>query len=517
MGSTFAGLEISKRGMTAQQSALYTTGQNISNANTPGYTRQRVTFKATEAYPYPGLDMPKIPGQMGTGVEGDTVERIRDKFLDTQYRGENMKTGFYEARSEALLKMEEIMNEPSEAGLSKTMDRFWQSMQDLAANPTNSGARSVVQQRGIAVADTFQYLSTSLKGVQKDLKTQMDTTALQVESIATQLNNINKQISEVEPHGYLPNDLYDERDRLIDTLSNLVPVKVSYPVKPGGNALKIAEGVVTVELVGKDGITGVGKLVDGANQTAASFSVSYDANGMVTSFQLDEVPDPPTNTDMKTIAIGNVQNTGKIQGLIQSHGYADNGTSKGAYVEMIKDLDDLANAFVKEFNAIHKAGYNLNQFKTPPANGTGYDFFDFKSGKTGAEGIKVADIIMTSTDYIAAAQGPNPTAGDGSNALKLAEVKNGKLTDLPNSATFQTFYEGMIGGMAVDAQEAERMLNNTNTLKDSVESRRQSVSAVSLDEEMTNMIQFQHAYNASARMITMQDQLLDTIINKMGL
>ncbi|MTH55057.1 flagellar hook-associated protein FlgK [Bacillus mangrovi] len=508
MGSTFAGLEISKRGMTAQQGALYTTGQNISNANTPGYTRQRVTFKATEAFPSPSLEMPKIPGQMGTGVEAETVERVRDKFLDMQFRSENTKTGYYSARSEALLKMEEIMNEPSEAGLSKTMDRFWQSLQDLAANPTNTGARSVVQQRGIAVADTFKYLSTSLQSVQKDLKSQIDISAKEIESIASQLNRINQQISEIEPHGYLPNDLYDERDRLIDQLSSFVPVKVSYPVKPGGNALKVAEGVVTVELLGADGTTPAGKLVDGENRTASAFTVDYDnTSGLVNGFKLGDA----------SIALSGMQSSGKMLGLVQSYGYMEGGSVKGTFSDMQKDLDDLAEAFVAEFNAIHQSGYNLNEFTTPKGTGTGISFFTFEAGKTGAAGMKVTDEILTSPDNIAAAIGPNPTAGNGANALKLAEVKNEILTGLPDSGTFQTFYESMIGGMAVEAQEAERMLNNTNTLKDSVETRRQSVSAVSLDEEMTNMIQFQHAYNASARMITMQDQLLDTIINKMGL
>lgn len=228
MRSTFSGLEIAKRGMFTQQSALNTTGHNIANANTPGYTRQRVNFEQTEPYPNASINRPHIPGQTGTGVQAGTIERVRDSFLDTQFRYENNKSGYWDSRADALLKMEEIMNEPSETGLSKSFDRFWQSMQDLALNPTNAGARSVVRERGKAVAETFHYLSTSLKAVQGELKSELEVSVKEINSLANQINSINKQISEIEPHGYLANDLYDERDRLLDQLSGLSNVKISY-------------------------------------------------------------------------------------------------------------------------------------------------------------------------------------------------------------------------------------------------------------------------------------------------
>lgn len=139
MLSTFHGLETVRRGMTAQQQALYVTGHNIANANTPGYSRQRVNFEQTPPYPFASQNRPVMPGQMGTGVEGGTVQRMREEFLDVQYRGENMKYGYWNTRAEALYKMEEIMNEPSDEGLAKTLDRFWQALQDLAVNPSNSG------------------------------------------------------------------------------------------------------------------------------------------------------------------------------------------------------------------------------------------------------------------------------------------------------------------------------------------------------------------------------------------
>src|SRR5690625_5211438 len=225
--STFQGLEMAKRALFAQQGALYTTGHNISNVNTEGYSRQRVNFKTTSPFPTPSRIQPHIKGQIGTGVEIGIVDRIRNKFLDMQYRSENSRMGYWETRSEALSRMEELLNEPTENGLNKTMDRFWQSLQDLADNPENDGARSVVAQRGLAVAETFNHLHRSLTSIQKDLKEEIVQSVDDVNGLLNDINEINKQIRKIEPHGMLANDLYDERDRLLDQLSEYVNIKVT--------------------------------------------------------------------------------------------------------------------------------------------------------------------------------------------------------------------------------------------------------------------------------------------------
>ena len=252
MRSTFMGLETARRGMFTQQSALHTTGHNIANANTPGFTRQRINFEQTEPYPSASLNRPQIPGQVGSGVKAGSIQRVRESFLDVQYRGENNKLGYWETRAESYLKLEEVLNEPSESGLAKTMDQFWQSLQDLAVNPTNPGARSVVRQRGIAVSETFNYLHNSLSSIQSDLKNEISVTEKSINSILDQISKINGQVADVEPHGYLPNDLYDERDRLIDQLSSIVNIKVDY-TRSGGNSLKMADGQAVIKMVSDSG------------------------------------------------------------------------------------------------------------------------------------------------------------------------------------------------------------------------------------------------------------------------
>src|SRR5690625_4639032 len=132
---TFQGLELSKRALFAQQNALYTTGHNIANVNTEGYSRQRVNFAASTPFPVPSRVQPQIPGQLGTGVNIESVQRIRNKFLDAQFRTEHSRLGYWDTRLEALTRMENLLNEPSETGLSNRMDLFWQSLQDLADHP----------------------------------------------------------------------------------------------------------------------------------------------------------------------------------------------------------------------------------------------------------------------------------------------------------------------------------------------------------------------------------------------
>lgn len=549
--STFYGLEVARRGIMTQQAALYTTGHNISNANTPGYTRQRVNFEATQAYPPVGRDNAKIPGQMGTGVQAGDIERIRDSFVDTQYRGETSKAGYWDAKSAMLSQMEDIMNEPSDTGLAKSLDEFWNSLEDLASQPQNSGARRVVRQRGIALANTFNYLNSSLKAVQKDYRNELGITESRVNSLLRQINQVNKEIGEIEPNGYLPNDLYDKRDSLVDELSSYVNIKVETKASGGLSSVK-AEGLYNIYLatpqgdILKDANGEEIKLIDASDNTAYGIHIKYENRSeddspvqSITFLQLDEqkagfvVKDASGNP--KTIEENSVEadnatslkyqldsfsalNTnGKLKGFIEGYGYTEGSEKKGLFNEMLADLDTMAYTFATEFNRVHKAGWSLNEI-SKNTNDDDLDFFDL-GGLTDATGaaskIKVAEAIIDSVDNIAAAE--EASIGNGSNALKLANVKDTILTYGDSDTSAATFFQGMIGSLGDQASEANRMTEIATTLQSSVDQRRMSISNVSLDEEMTNMIKFQHAYNAAARQITLVDEMLDKIINGMGL
>lgn len=488
--STFHGLEMAKRALYAQQAALYTTGHNISNANTEGYTRQRVNFETLTAYPSGSRNRPQIPGQLGQGVQAGSVERIRDSFLDLQFRAENSKSGYWETMANSLYRMESLLNEPSEGGLTNTMDKFWQSLQDLSTNPENTGARSVVVQRGLAVADTFNYLTENLKQMKTDIRSQIDVTIEDANSLLRQINSINNQIKEIEPHGYLPNDLYDERDRLIDELSGIVNIKV-HRVDSSDSALDIAGGLAQIELVDDSGKSIANPpvlLVDPVEDEISYFNLAEGA-------------------EVNSITVGGVNHplsSGSLKSLVDVHGYTNAPEDVLSFETMLQNINELAQTLTTKFNEVHRAGNGLN-------GQTGYDFFSYDpvTGK-----MSVIEDIVSDPSKIAAS--PDGNNGNGDYALELAKVFD-EMDAFADGTTIKGYYEGVIGSLGVAAQEANRMAKNTAVLRSQVVEQRMSVSSVSLDEEMTNMIKFQHAYNAAARSMTAMDEILDKIINNMGI
>lgn len=547
MASTFHGLETARRALSTQQAALLTTGHNIANANTPGYTRQRVNLQTTEPYPAASLNRPQIPGQMGTGVKVGDAQRIRDSFTDMQLRAETSKLGYWEARAEQLSQMESIMNEPSETGLSNVMDQFWNSLQDLGAQPQNNGARRVVRQRGIALADTFNYLSSSLQAVQKNYRNEIDVNEMDLNSILRQINQVNKQIGDVEPHGYLPNDLYDERDRLIDELSTLINIKIEER-SSGGNASPNAEGLYNIYLANpqgeilRDSNNNPIKLIDSQTNKAIGFHINYDNRAILDSpvssikfFELDsesgfegltQIEADSCSTPIYQITdVSQFNSNGELRGYIEGYGFKNSdGDVEGLFNNMLADLDVMAYTFATKFNEVHQSGWNAIEIRTETKNSQ--DFFSFTglditadNIKGAASKIKVADTILEDVDYIAAAQQTVDDVayiGNGTNALALADVKDTVLNYAGNETNVQAYFQGMIGTLGDNASQANRMTEVAGVLKDSLDQQRMSTSSVSLDEEMADMIKFQHAYNAAARNITMIDEMLDKIINGMG-
>lgn len=521
MRSTFMGLETARRGLFTQQSALYTTGHNISNANTEGYTRQRINFTQTLPYPGVGMNQPQLPGQMGTGVEAGSIERIRDNFLDIRYRSQNNQLGYYQGQADALSRMEGILNEPTEEGLSAALDNFWNSLQTLGTNPNESGARESVLAQANALADTFNYLSSSLESIRGDLKQSISVNVEQINTLATQINSLNEQIRKVEPHGDLPNDLYDQRDLLVEELSKLVNIKVTNQ-SSGGLSSTLAEGIYRIDLVDDEG-NSIGTILDKNTTSGSPQKLSFTTNseGYVESLSLG------SGSAIKVEEFA----SGSFKAGIESFGFVNNdGELVGSYPEMMGQLDKLAFALVKEFNYIHSQGKDLN-------GAAGINFFsDLSDIKGAASKISVS---LTDPNGIAVSIA-NTNQGNGDNAYNLANVirkdfsqfeaqitnpddntrsvnlKDYAQSTLEMSGNIKSFYGGIITSLGVQAKEVNVLASNSTTLLDSVNYQRQSVSGVSLDEEMTNMIKFQQAYNASARMITVIDETIDKIINGMG-
>lgn len=535
MRTTFFGLEIVRKGLMTQQRALDVTGHNIANANTPGFSRQTAIIGTTTPYTLPGMNKPYQAGQVGTGSKVEEIRRIRDAFIDMQVRNETKELGYWQAQADVLQKLEVVINEPSDAGIRTVLDQFWESLQELSKNPESEAVRATVRQRGIAVADTFNHVNRQLRELQQDLNATVQVKVDQINSIAGQIRDLNAQIVKIEVNKLEnANDLRDRRDNLLDELSKLVDINYNEDqygavrVSVGGKGLVMGNNVALLEAVNKG-----------------------DMEGVVTVQWKDGTPLH--------------MNSGELLGYIKAMGYTDaSGEVKGLIPDMLREIDHLANSIVTATNWVHLQGY-------PKEGDSGILFFHQERDENGnllpvgAQGMRVSDAIMTDTANIAAS-GERNMQGDGENALALAQLKHmlavvtdasyiknppaiptvmydppgdpdGVVLEFANfhdfyryfltneneynsslipTATFDDYFRGIVGQLGINTQEAERMAMNQEMLVGQQLNRREMTSGVSLDEEMTNMIMFQHAYNAAARAISVMDEMLDVLVNRVG-
>ncbi len=522
MRSTFSGLEVSKRALFAQQTALQTTGHNIANANTAGYSRQVVNLVNSKPMEAPGIQRSNSAGQIGTGVEFDYIKRIRETFLDHQYYNENKGLGEWTVRKDTLEKLEAIMNEPSDTGIRQVIENFWNTWQVLSKEPENLTARAALKEGALALTDSFNHTSKQLSDLSNDLTENIEVKLREANSFVNQISKLNHEIFRIEGLGNNANDLRDQRDLLADQLSGIVNISVS----ESSSGYNIRMG--NVELVNGGQIT---EVLDASNIVQAMSSGdlnSGEVHGMLVSrdqylssyqFQLDSM--------IRAIAQGDVEVT-LTKGAVIPEGTTLNGI---LYTGTIEDRTLLAdiNTTVAGINGLHALGYTLD---TPPASGL--PFFTLKDGYTefSAESITVNPDIVNKVSNIAASSRVYDDNGvvkvvKGNNdiALTIAGFRTKKFdfeprpdgTPILTNGTFSEFHRALIGQLGVQTQEANRQSVNQQVLVEQVQSRRQSVSGVSLDEEMVNMIRFQHAYNAAARAMTTFDELLDKVINSMGL
>ncbi|OAB37675.1 flagellar biosynthesis protein FlgK [Paenibacillus macquariensis subsp. defensor] len=519
MVSTFHSLETAKRSLFTQTAALNTTGHNIANANTEGYSRQVVKMTASiPMEPYAFLRS-TAPGQLGTGVEFNAIERVREKFLDAQFRDENTGLGSWNIQADTLNKLEAIVNEPTDTGLRTVLDNFYKAWSDLSKDPESVTARSIVKERSLALTDAMNYMSGQLDKLHTDLNSNVAVKGQEIQSHLESIVNLNKAIIRIEGLGDNANDLRDQRDLITDKLSAIINVTVTdsdegYNISLGGQPL--VQGVAppaVVDAAFLEGAYASGNLKGG------------EVHGMIVS-RVKLVEDYMGQLDnlANTIATGNMQIT-LPKGSILPEGTVLNGVT---YTGANRTLTDNLEVTVKGLNGLHELGYTLEG--NDPLTGnpmTGKPFFTIQGtgGKITAGNITVnaaivndPNAIASSLRVIGSANGEQSVKGNNTIALIMSQLKGIQATspDTGITATVDSFFSAMVGQLGIQSQEATRQSGNATILTEQVETQRQSVSGVSLDEEMSNMIKFQHAYSASARFMTTFDQLLDKLINSTG-
>lgn len=523
MRSTFSGLEIAKRSLFAQQTALQTTAHNIANANTKGYTRQTVNLVASRPMEALGLTRSNTPGQMGTGVEFDSIYRIREQFLDHQFYNENKNLGQWTIRKDTLEKLEAIVNEPSDTGIRQVIENFWNSWQVLSKEPENLTARAALKEGALALTDAFNHTSKQLQDLSGDITENINVKVNQANSMLSQISNLNNEIFRIEGLGDNANDLRDQRDVLADELSKVINIAVQedstgYNIRMGNTGLINGTSVGTTFTAD----TYAAALASGDLNSGEVYGMLVSRDQYIASyqFQLDSM--------VKSLVEGDVGVT-LPQGTVVPDGTIIDGvTYTGTVADRTLGAD--TPLIVKGINGLHQLGYTLGD---PPASGL--PFFTLKDGASGfnAESLTVNPEIVNNVQNIAAsnrvyedASGAEKVVkGNNEIALLIAGLKNEKFDFEPDASgrpvlsngTFDEFLRAIVGQIGVETQEAIRQATNQKILADQVDSRRQSVSGVSLDEEMANMIKYQHAYNAAARAMTTFDELLNKVINGMGI
>lgn len=470
MPGTFFGIETAKRALWATQTALDTTGHNISNANTPGYSRQVANLVATEPYAMPGFTRTGEPQQLGTGVMVASVDRMRDVFLDWQLRQETQTKGYWQSMNTGLNQVELILDEPSESGLRGVLDEFWSALQDLSKQPESLAVRAVVREKAQTLTELFHANYKQLDDLYNSLGNDITKKVDQLNSLAGRIADLNARIIQVESTGGKANDLKDQRDYLIGQAAQIVNLRV----------VEQNNGSVDV-------LVGGGPLVEGKvahNLVAQVTGSSSDVGGVQFHWLSDGGP-------TAEITNGELAGLRDMREAIRAH---DGGSG------WLDRLNALAKDLVESFNPQYQQGEFLDGTDATPT-----DYFFAPSG-TAADTIALDPAIVKDLGKITAAkrdQGP----GNGDNAIAMADILDATRTD----------YRALISSLGVDAQHAKNMEDNQTALVSQLDRLSQSVSGVSLDEEMTNMIRFQQGYNAAARMVTTLDEMLDTMISRMGL
>ena len=539
--STFFGLEIGKTGLTVSQIGLDITGHNIANVDTDGYTRQRIIATAYDPFATVGRALSVSQANVGGGVNIKVHDQIRSAYLDRRYRTENTANAYWQKRTESMRYLESYFdNTNEETSINFSLARFFEAMKVLAEDTVEGAPRTLLQTAGKDLVQQLNSIYNGLIDLQESQNQVVDVTVIRINQIADEIAQLNKSIYGYEITGYYANDLRDKRNLLVDELSALADVEykeyadgnhTKFEVSIGGK--KLVNHVDTWTLGVREVNNGIAEL--GENKKVLQPYWKYDNNGAA-------IPDADSELVLKG---------GELKAYLDMRdGDAVNKNPKGIpyYVEM---LNNFARALVQEVNKLHRQGFNDNV----DGSWDGIDFFWAKDEKGNYFELDASNnqIDLCDPDKLYLVNAGNiclskEVEADVYNiacsSVKI-EKKNGTPDQLQrgNNENMNALYALFIkkdialgdlttGGISIGSLDgyatsirfdvgntlntAIKTADNYVTLTIAAENQRLAVAGVSLDEEMTNLVKYQHAYNGAARVITAMDELLDKLINGTG-
>lgn len=621
MPSTFSGIELGKRSIMAHTDAITTAGHNISNANTEGYSRQRVQLKEFDPLYKPDLERPERAGMLGQGVNTQSVERIRDEMLDERIVESAHSESYWDTRSKYYTMLEQIYNEPEDVSVRFNMDKYWESWQELAIHPENQASRQAVVTRAENLTDSIRTKWDNLMGIGKLLNSDIEATVQQVNDYSKQIAAVNMEIVRSKANGDNPNDLMDRRDLLVDKLSKLINISTDrrdsdeFMVHVGGQIL--VQGGISrgFDLQTVQDNNGYQKLV--WNDTGFDAEITGGSLGALIELRDDDVRSEIQSLNTMTLNFADLVNdvhrnaygannvTGldfftqqnfveNVNGNFDRNGDGEfdhsyifrftgtteldlqqqiglegvmtfNGPSGNVQVPynptdtvetVINRIND-ANAEVKAYldrnnNLVLKAstsqnvenpdfvirhvedsGFFLTGYSGILAGSGAENAYDFAQADSvnalqGAKYsvspvlnpagyIEVNPVIKNDVLNVASAfldSAGNVNSGDSRAAKEIASIRNTQVM-IGKNRTFDDYFADSVTKVALKGEQAENNFNSHNATMNDLRGLRDSISGVNVDEELADIIKFQHGYNAAAKFVTVWDSLLDTVINRL--
>lgn len=622
MASSFAGIEIGKRSLMAHSTQISTAGHNISNADTEGYSRQRVNVRAFDPLYRPDLERAQIAGQIGQGTDVESITRVRDELLDSRIVGQTNVESYWATREKYYAMIESVYNEPEEISVRGNMDKFWQGWQELSVYPDSDAARQAVVTRGQTLTDSIRQQFRGLSEIGKQIDGDIEATVRQVNDISSQIAAVNAEIVRSRAMGDNPNDLMDRRDLLVEKLANLINVTVDrkdpdeFMVHTDGQVIvqgSLARQIKSVPQIDNNGYgklvwtdTGIDAQFHGGTLGALIELRDKDIRSEVQSLNTMALNFADLVNDVHRNAVGKNNVTG-LDFFVQ-HDFVENtngnydrngdGVEDSSYVfrmtgknalrpqeqiglegtmtfngasgnvnvsyyasdtvaDVVNRIND-SNAEVKAYldrnsNLVLKAtssasmenpDFVIRHVEDSGMFLTGYSGILAQSGEGGAYDFNRADAVtsldgaqfavspvMSPADYMevnpavmgdvrsVAAAFANTIGdadpGDARAAVEIAAMRNTKVM-IGTGRTFDDYFAESVTNVGLKGEQAQNQLASQNKIMDDLRSLRDSISGVNIDEELADIIKFQHGYNAAAKFVTVQDELLDTLINRLG-
>lgn len=622
MGSTFSGIELGKRSIMAHTDAISTAGHNISNANTEGYSRQRVQLKEFDPLYRPDLERPERAGMIGQGIDVQSITRIRDEMLDQRITAQQNQESYWDTRSKYYTMIEQIYNEPDEVSVRSNMDKFWESWQELSINPESQAARQAVVTRGESLSDSIKSKWENLMGIGSLINSDIDSTVKQINSYANQIAAVNSEIVRSRGVGDNPNDLLDRRDLLVDKLSKLANITTDsrdpdeFMVHLDGKVLVQGGVARNFDLVSLTDNNGYEKLVWA--DTREDASVSGGTLGALIELRDVDVRNEIQSLNTMTMNFSDLVNdvhrnaygANNVTGLdfFTQHSFVENvngnfdrngdGVLDHSYIfrftgtttlnpqeqigfegvmtfsgpsgnvqvpyhptdtvetviNRINDSNGEVKAYLDRNNNLVLKGTTAQNIENPDFvirhvedSGfflTGYSGILAASGADGAYDFARADavdslagaqfavspvlnpagyievngVIKNDVKSVAAAfrdDSGNVNAGDGRAAVEIASIRNTKVM-IGHERTLDDYFADSVTNVGLKGEQAENNLKSHMAIMNDLRTIRDSISGVNIDEELSDIIKFQHGYNAAAKFVTIWDSLIDTVINRLG-